>query len=441
MIASAGLIVSVTSFLWMAYGLQRTAWSELLVCFGLAWLGAGLLFRSSAISKLRNLLLISLLFRLLFLVAVPELSDDYFRFVWDGRLMVAGESPFAQTPENTPETIARQIDPDGEFREGMNSNGYFSVYPPLHQLVFYVSAYLGSSLMGTLILMRLILIGCELLLITILFRLIQTMGRPKSVALYALNPLVIAEVSGNLHFEGLVALLVVLGAIALVRSKIRFSGLWMGIAAALKLTPFIFFPVALSYLSWKRGAGWALTSVLAFVLCGWWLIPVNQWSNLLESVALYFRSFEFNASVYYLARAVGETFLGYNPVATTGWLIPLIGALLILWISFVVPNRNPQQVFRKLAGVGAIYLIFATTVHPWYLIPLIALSVPAKLLFPIVWSAMVIFSYHAYGNFPYRENLWLVALQYAVVFGVATVELFGNRKPKRLISAIWGETP
>jgi hypothetical protein len=40
----------------------------------------------------------ALLFRLLLLFAVPALSDDFYRFLWDGRLSLEGINPFLYTP-------------------------------------------------------------------------------------------------------------------------------------------------------------------------------------------------------------------------------------------------------------------------------------------------------------------------------------------------------
>ncbi|MDX1783793.1 MAG: mannosyltransferase, partial [Aequorivita vladivostokensis] len=74
-----------------------------------------------------------------------------------------------------------------------------------------------------------------------------------------------------------------------------------------------------------------------------------------------------------------------------------------------------------------------TTVHPWYVATPLLLSVFTKYKFPIFWSFMVMLSYSAYGENGFDEKLWLVAMEYIVVIGVAIWEIFvpTNLKPAR----------
>jgi hypothetical protein len=70
-----------------------------------------------------------------------------------------------------------------------------------------------------------------------------------------------------------------------------------------------------------------------------------------------------------------------------------------------------------------VYFIFATTVHPWYLTLLVGLGSLAGLRYPLVWAGLAVLSYSAYQSSAYTENLWLVGLEYAVVFAVMAWEL------------------
>jgi len=68
--------------------------------------------------------------------------------------------------------------------------------------------------------------------------------------------------------------------------------------------------------------------------------------------------------------------------------------------------------------VLSLYYFTATTVHPWYIATLLILSIFTRYKFVLVWSFVVMLSYVAYTHTNYTENLWLVALEYILVYGV-----------------------
>ncbi len=434
-------MLSSAAYLWLGYGLERSQFGQLLLCFAVAFLAYVFLMRSKFASRGFLLIGLAIVFRLLFLFSTPVLSDDYHRFVWDGRLVNEQESPYEFLPESLAETTRDSIDPTGELLQGMNSQSYYSVYPPFNQLFFAVAVWAGGDNENTLLLLRLILIVAELALIALLWRIGRRLGRQRWVALYALNPLAIVEISGNLHFEGLVALFLMAGVYALWRKRSVAAGIALGLAAGLKLTPFIFFPAIWQFAGWRRGILVVFSGALTFLASGWWMLNPISALNMLESVQLYFRSFEFNASIYYVVRGVGNYLMGYNPIALTGIMLPLIGAIAILILSLRKTRRDTKELCNTLVLVGSIYLLFATTVHPWYLIPILALAVSTRLIFPWVWSATVVLSYSAYQTEAYQENLYLVFFSYAAVVFVAFFEWYRPLWTQRFLVRILDDKP
>ncbi len=73
--------------------------------------------------------------------------------------------------------------------------------------------------------------------------------------------------------------------------------------------------------------------------------------------------------------------------------------------------------------VLAFYFFTATTVHPWYLATLLILSIFTNYKFPLVWSFVIILSYLAYAN-GNNENLWIIGLEYIIVYGVFIWDVF-----------------
>ena len=103
--------------------------------------------------------------------------------------------------------------------------------------------------------------------------------------------------------------------------------------------------------------------------------------------------------------------------------MPILTMLFVITISLFRKNITLVQLITALLFSLCFYYFTATTIHPWYLATPIILSVFTKYKFPIVWSLVVILSYQGYSNIPWKENLWLVAIEYFVVFSFLIYEI------------------
>ena len=122
---------------------------------------------------------------------------------------------------------------------------------------------------------------------------------------------------------------------------------------------------------------------------------VNSYTG---TIGLWFQNFEFNASLYYIARAIGYTFRGWNEIAVIGKIMPALTCVFLIIITFFRKNRSPKQLISALLLGLTCYYVTTTTVHPWYLAPLVLLSVFTTYRYPLVWSVVIVLSYNAYGN-------------------------------------------
>ena len=97
----------------------------------------------------------------------------------------------------------------------------YSNYPPLNQFMFGLAALLGgSSLLATVVVMRLQLILADIGIYYFGRKLLKNMNRsPYLIFWYFLNPLVIIECTGNLHYEALMLFFFVLAFFLLSRKK------------------------------------------------------------------------------------------------------------------------------------------------------------------------------------------------------------------------------
>jgi alpha-1,6-mannosyltransferase len=401
--------------------LPREDFGSQLICFALSFGIYVLLVLEFQKNRLRLWVGIfgALILRLVFIGAVPELSDDFYRYIFDGQLLKNGTNPYSFLPHEVFEESGVVPDPYWEtLLTQMNSATYYSVYPPLHQFFFWISAMTGENLLMNIMTIRLVLIVFDTFNIFLLWKIIQNWGLPKNTLwLYAFNPLVIIEVTGNLHFEGLVLTGLLLSLYAFSIKKQAAASLGWSWAVALKLTPLIIGPLWLK--SWKKNKliFFLLFSGILILLLLLPLIFGNGLDGFWSSLRLYQSNFEFNASVYYLLREIFSFFLGYNPIAYLGPALNLAALSGILGFVYFWRMEKPINLAEGIVWIYLIFLILQPVVHPWYLIPAFGVSVLTKNKVFLIWTFLVFLSYAAYRHPEVKESWVYLCIEYGLLFG------------------------
>jgi hypothetical protein len=154
--------------------------------------------------------------------------------------------------------------------------------------------------------------------------------------------------------------------------------------------------------------------------------------NYSSSVSLWFKDFEFNASFYYIFREIGYLFSGYNEIAFIGKTTAVLTVLFLLYLTFLKRNKPFVQLITAMLFGLCFYYFTATTIHPWYLATPLILCVFTKYKFPVIWTLVIILTYQAYANNPWKENLWFVFIEYLIVFSFLIYEILYQLKLKRL---------
>lgn len=413
------LLVMGLAYYLLAYHTPRTAFGQLLVLYTLLFAGyAYCVYFFSQSPVERHGWGAALLYRLLLFAAVPALSDDYFRFIWDGKLLMHGINPYDVMPAAFMQSpLAAQLGFTPALYQGLNSPHYYTVYPPVMQGVFLMAVWItGANVLGSVMVLRGVILLAELGNIWLLSKLLERAGLPKHrVLLYALNPLVIIELTGNLHFEALMLFFLLLSIYFLGKQRYILSAIAFALAVDTKLIPLLFLPLFLKRMHIKQALLFGLLAMAGALFLFLPFLDTELWQHLGSSMDLYWQKFEFNASIYYLVRAVGYALVGYNIIHWSGPWMTLLSGLIILYISYRTPAGDEQKGWLALLWISMIYLLLASTVHPWYMVPLIAFCLFTPYRFPIIWSALIILSYHAYIRVPVTEQWGVVALEYFVV--------------------------
>lgn len=430
----------------LAYATPRTQFGQLLALLAVAFGAYAWLLRGGL--PLRAGLAAAAVLRLLWLPALPALSDDYHRFRWDGLLVAAGENPFRHRPDelraDAPPAAPRPLAGDRpapahrailtQLYPRLNSPHYYSLYPPVCQAVFGLGAGLfPADERGFVLVLRLVLLAAEAATAALLLWLLAHFQLPPARALqYLLNPLVIIELTGNLHFEALLICFLLAALLLLARGRQWASAGALGLAVATKLLPLLLLPLLVRRLGWRRLAGYAAVAGLVLLAGFLPFLDAELLTHLGASLGLYFRSFEFNASLYYVLRAAGYRLTGYNQIAWLGPALGLTAAAAGLLLAAREPNPTWRTLPRALLLTLTAYYLLAPVVHPWYLTPLVALSVFTAHRYALLWSALAGLSYAAYQTPAYLENPWLLALEYGLVLALLLWEM---RRPPAAITA------
>jgi len=409
----------LAGFVWLGYFTVRTNFLQVFSLFLILFaLYALVLWRNPFFKNIWMALCLALLFRLALLFMMPNLTDDYFRFIWDGLFVANGSNPYLTLPSAYIHGTPLSVPGTSLFLYGrLNSPDYYSVYPPVCQYIFGLTAKIcGADIFWNVVMIRIFVLLSECGSMALLYKIARQLNAPvNNILIYAFNPLVIIELTGNLHPEAFMIFFLLMAIYLLMRGRQILSSLSFGMAVGAKLVPLIFLPLLIKRLGLVKSLKYFAIAGAATILLFLPFISLQSISNFTTSLSLYFKLFEFNASIYYMARWIGYQITGYNVIAFSGMILAIISFLAIIIISYREKMLTWASLFSHMLFCATVYLLFATTVHPWYLTPLIAISVFSRYKYAVVWSLLIALSYSAYQTLPYSENLWLVAIEYVLL--------------------------
>lgn len=460
-------LLSVVFYTSFAYDLVRADYTKLLLLYSALFF---LFYKLVQLTKwnFKFLVAVALIFRLVFLFAMPNLSQDFYRFIWDGRMILEGINPYLFTPQSFIEMGKLPIAQAQELYNGMGflNASHYTNYPPVKQLIFAIAAlFSGNSIIGSAIVFRIFIIAADFGTLYFGKKLLEKFKMPvKNIFWYLLNPFIIIELTGSLHFEGIMIFFLIFSMYLLHSGKWKIAAVVFALSISVKLIPLMFLPLFyqcfvknksdkfldsarndretenISTIYQKLGFGKLVGFYLIILIATIFLFApfyssefIDNYSN---TVALWFGKFEFNASLYYIARTIGYAITGYNEIASIGKFVPVIVVIVLLAMTFFRNNKTMPQLIAAMLLISTIYYFTSTTIHPWYLATLVVLSVFTNYKFPLVWSFMIVLSYYTYANSDYSENLWIVGLEYIVVYAVFIWEVFikKSNSQKRLLN-------
>jgi hypothetical protein len=315
-------------------------------------------------------------FRLLLLLTTPTLSDDVYRYLWDGHVANQGVSPYAY-PIDTPELDDLAI----PVRELANHTWMASPYLPGAQLLF---AGLTRLFPLRPLFFQITLTVFDLLSGLVLVRLLAAARLPgRRVLIYLWNPLVIVEVAHGAHVDAWMIFLTML-ALWLTFSPNRpkmsiwLAPLLLALATLTKFLPLLLLPVLFWRWRWKQLALYGVVTVALLVpfglQAGWGLSGPLDGRGLFGAARIYADQWVFNSGLFrWLAvdwlPALGIT--DANQMAKRMVMLALLVTLALVWLA-ARSRPETQATLRLMAVPFMAYLLLIPTVHPWYALILLA---------------------------------------------------------------------
>lgn len=424
------ILLSAGLYAFIGYGIERSDFVQLISVYGLVFIMYWF-YVINYMNQGKWLLFGFILFRLVFVLYTPSLSQDFFRFIWDGRLSLQGMNPYLYLPNDLMQSTDFSMPEDKALYEGMGrlSAGHYSNYPPLNQFCFWVAGVMSNeSLFGGITVLRLLIVAADVGVLYFGKKLLKHLDcNPNRIYLYLLNPLVVLELTGNLHFEGVMLFFLVWSMYLLYQHKWVQGAVVFALSISAKLLPLLLIPLFYKRLQFKKFVVFSTIAIGVNILLFLPFVSVQLIANYTNTIGLWFTKFEFNASLYYIIRYIGFQFTGYNIIQTVGRLTPYAVIIMVGLFTFLRENRSMSGLFTTMLLVLSCYFVFSTTVHPWYIISLVILSVFTTFNYGYLWSGVVMLSYFTYSNPNFNESFVLLTIEYGLVILLFISEINQNK--------------
>ncbi|MBI5481870.1 MAG: DUF2029 domain-containing protein [Deltaproteobacteria bacterium] len=347
----------------------------------------------------RWLICLGVLARLAAALAPPFTSNDIYRYLWDGHLLLEGLDPWQASPSGVG-AAHWPLPPD--------NRDIASLYPPGAMGLFALAA-LGGPI-GGLWLWKAMVLAASVTSLVLAQRLARDTPGQRWLPLMALSPLLVLEGGVGAHLD-LVSALPLLGALLLVRRRAFVgAGALLGVGALVKLLPLVaLLPLVVAC---GRRAGARATFGATVVLALGYTAPAAFGWSAIGSLGQFMARWRFGTPVALTERMAGAQ------VA-----IGVTAALFVVLLAWSAWRAHRGGFEHGLPFALVAPLVASPVAFPWYLAPLASTTATAPTALVVAWASLaplsyeVIDSYRLTGQFePAAWPLWLATAGLAAAF-------------------------
>jgi alpha-1,6-mannosyltransferase len=324
---------------------------QIVIYLAVAWL-------SLQTSDSRSLLLLGLIFAALFRLSIiffpPYLSDDIYRYIWDGRVQAAGINPYRYIPA---EDSLAQLRDDKIYPYINRRDTAHTIYPPVAEAAFLVITRVSESVTW----MKVAMVAFEAVAVWAIIQLLVSFGFARQrVLIYAWHPLVVWEFAGSGHIDALAIAFIALTLLARRKNKETATGLLLACATCVKLFPVVLFPAVYKRWSWKVPLAFVAAVVIAY-------LPYLGVGPMKALGSLPFYATErglLTGDQYFLLALARQVF--HVNVPTAAYFIFVIAVLSALSLWMTRERSDDTQYLRNGLLIASVFLLLLAPHFSWY---------------------------------------------------------------------------
>jgi alpha-1,6-mannosyltransferase len=324
----------------------------------------------------------ALLFRLSLVFSPPYLSDDIYRYIWDGRVQAAGINPYRYIPADEQLQALR----DKEIYPKINRRDYaHTMYPPAAELMYFLTTRISESVTW----MKLTIVGFELVTVWILMELLASFALPRQrILIYAWHPLAVWEFAGSGHVDPLAFAFIALALLVRRYKWEAVTGLALGVATLAKLFPIVLFPALYKRWGWKMPG-----ALLVTIVAGYWpYLGVGPWGAL-GFIPGYAQERGIVSGEQFFILGLVDRLLGVR-LPASGFVFFAAVALLTIGVWYVFKReRDERDYLKRGLLLGTAFMVLFSPHFAWYFAWLILFLcfVPSVPVFYLTISSFLLY--------------------------------------------------
>jgi hypothetical protein len=369
----------------------------------------------SSRSTLLLVIAFAVVFRLSIIFAPTYLSDDIYRYVWDGRVQAAGINPYRYVPSG-PELAQLR---DETIYPKINRRDYaHTIYPPLAEVLFFLTTRVSEHITW----MKLTMLGFEVIAVWAIAQLLTSFGLAQQHLLfYAWHPLIVWEFAGSGHIDAIAIAFIALAFLAWQRNKDFGAGFALACAVLIKLFPVVLFPLLLK----RRRAAAPVAFVITIVVAYLPYLNVGP-----KAVLGYLPGYAKEQGVvsgeqFYLLSLARKLFGADAPAIVFMIFAAIVLGAIVCWILLRKTQREENMNFPMLLATTTTVL-FAPH-YSWYfawLVPFLCFSRWASVFYLTCASFLLYLSWLGDSR---AEMFFMNSLIYLPFLLIAVIEFFWRR--------------